>query len=54
MFTYGASVSGADAFEAAIAAVSSHGGATAGSRTMLDALIPAASVLREVLFVICV
>ncbi|XAR53155.1 Glycerone kinase [Bertholletia excelsa] len=37
----------ADALEAAIAAVSKYGGASAGYRTMLDALIPALSVLRE-------
>eukprot|EP00898_Chlorokybus_atmophyticus_P005861 jgi/Chlat1/6276/Chrsp44S05867 len=35
------------ALEAAIAAVSKYGGATAGSRTMLDALIPAAAKLKE-------
>lgn len=39
---------GLDAFEAAIAAVSKYGGAMAGYRTMLDALIPASNVLREV------
>lgn len=37
----------ADALEAAIAAVSKYGGACAGYRTLLDALIPAASVLKE-------
>lgn len=45
-----ATVSGADALESAIAAISKYGGASAGYRTMLDALIPAASVLKEVLF----
>ncbi|KAL2457298.1 Dihydroxyacetone kinase [Forsythia ovata] len=35
------------AFEAAIAAVSKYGGASAGYRTLLDALIPASSVLKE-------
>ena len=39
---------GADAFEAAIGAVMLYGGAAAGYRTMLDALIPASTVLREV------
>lgn len=37
----------ANALEAAIAAVSKYGGAGPGYRTMLDALIPAASVLKE-------
>ncbi|XP_024991779.1 putative 3,4-dihydroxy-2-butanone kinase isoform X3 [Cynara cardunculus var. scolymus] len=37
----------ADAFEAAIGAVMLYGGAAAGYRTMLDALIPASTVLRE-------
>ncbi|KAJ9552934.1 hypothetical protein OSB04_016979 [Centaurea solstitialis] len=37
----------ADAFEAAIGAVMLYGGAAAGYRTMLDALIPASAVLRE-------
>ncbi|XP_042002904.1 putative 3,4-dihydroxy-2-butanone kinase [Salvia splendens] len=37
----------ADALEAAIAAVSKYGGAKAGYRTLLDALIPASSVLKE-------
>ncbi|KAL7152723.1 hypothetical protein ABFS83_04G117300 [Erythranthe nasuta] len=37
----------AAAFEAAIAAVSKYGGAKAGYRTLLDALIPAFSVLKE-------
>ncbi|XP_068662021.1 putative 3,4-dihydroxy-2-butanone kinase [Aristolochia californica] len=37
----------ADALEAAIAAVSKYGGAMAGYRTLLDALIPALDVLRE-------
>lgn len=40
--------SGSDAFEASIAAVSKYGGAVAGYRTLLDALIPASTVLREV------
>ncbi|KAK3011756.1 hypothetical protein RJ639_012301 [Escallonia herrerae] len=39
--------SGADALEAAIAAVSKYGGARAGYRTLLDALIPASLVLKE-------
>ncbi|KAF3792405.1 putative 3-4-dihydroxy-2-butanone kinase [Nymphaea thermarum] len=38
---------GADALEASIAAVSKYGGAKAGYRTMLDALIPASAVLQE-------
>eukprot|EP00262_Sarcandra_glabra_P002645 TRINITY_DN13052_c0_g1_i1.p1 TRINITY_DN13052_c0_g1~~TRINITY_DN13052_c0_g1_i1.p1 ORF type:complete len:594 (+),score=136.79 TRINITY_DN13052_c0_g1_i1:155-1936(+) len=37
----------ADALEASIAAVSKYGGASAGYRTLLDALIPASVVLRE-------
>ncbi|MQL98682.1 hypothetical protein Taro_031393 [Colocasia esculenta] len=37
----------ADALEASIAAISKYGGATTGYRTMLDALIPAATVLKE-------
>ncbi|KAK3002133.1 hypothetical protein RJ639_022494 [Escallonia herrerae] len=37
----------ADALEAAIAAVSKYGGARAGYRTLLDALIPASLVLKE-------
>ncbi|KAL9224817.1 hypothetical protein vseg_000817 [Gypsophila vaccaria] len=37
----------ASALDAAIAAVSKYGGAQAGYRTLLDALIPAAEVLRE-------
>ncbi|XP_022851305.1 putative 3,4-dihydroxy-2-butanone kinase isoform X2 [Olea europaea var. sylvestris] len=39
----------AGAFEAAIAAISKYGGAgaSAGYRTLLDALIPASSVLKE-------
>lgn len=41
------SVHWADALEAAIAAVSKYGGASAGYRTLLDALIPASSVLKE-------
>ncbi|KAJ4973961.1 hypothetical protein NE237_007135 [Protea cynaroides] len=36
-----------DALDAAIAAVSKYGGAHAGYRTLLDALIPASAVLRE-------
>ncbi|KAK8615442.1 hypothetical protein V6N13_017031 [Hibiscus sabdariffa] len=39
--------SGAEALEAAIAAVSKYGGASAGYRTLLDALIPASAVLKE-------
>ena len=39
---------GADALEASIAAVSKYGGASAGYRTMLDALIPASTVLKQV------
>lgn len=39
---------GAEAFEAAVAAVSLYGGASAGYRTMLDALIPASKALSEV------
>lgn len=38
---------GATALEASVAAVSKYGGALAGYRTMLDALIPASKVLRE-------
>lgn len=37
----------ANALEAAIAAVCKYGGASAGYRTLLDALIPASSVLKE-------
>lgn len=37
----------ANAFEASIAAVSMYGGAVAGYRTLLDALIPASAVLQE-------
>uniref|UniRef100_A0A7N0VAE0 3,4-dihydroxy-2-butanone kinase n=1 Tax=Kalanchoe fedtschenkoi TaxID=63787 RepID=A0A7N0VAE0_KALFE len=37
----------ADALEASIAAVSKYGGASAGYRTILDALIPACQVLQE-------
>ncbi|CAA0811273.1 Dihydroxyacetone kinase [Striga hermonthica] len=37
----------AGAFEAALAAVSKYGGAKQGHRTLLDALIPASSVLKE-------
>ncbi|KAL9669996.1 hypothetical protein QQ045_007546 [Rhodiola kirilowii] len=36
-----------DTLEASIAAVSKYGGASAGYRTMLDALIPASLVLKE-------
>ncbi|CAK7324858.1 unnamed protein product [Dovyalis caffra] len=39
--------SGAKALEASIAAVSKYGGASAGFRTLLDALIPASDVLQE-------
>jgi len=39
---------GADALEASVAAVSKYGGASAGYRTMLDALIPASTVLKQV------
>ncbi|RDY14538.1 putative 3,4-dihydroxy-2-butanone kinase [Mucuna pruriens] len=39
--------SGAEALAASIAAVSKYGGASAGYRTLLDALIPASSVLEE-------
>jgi hypothetical protein len=39
---------GADALEASVAAVSKYGGASAGYRTMLDALIPASAVLKQV------
>lgn len=37
----------ADALEASIAAVSKYGGARAGYRTLLDALIPASEVLQQ-------
>ncbi|CAL4927009.1 unnamed protein product [Urochloa decumbens] len=37
----------ADALEASVAAVSKYGGASTGYRTMLDALIPASTVLRQ-------
>ncbi|KAJ6411171.1 hypothetical protein OIU84_007850 [Salix udensis] len=37
----------AEALEVSIAAVSKYGGASAGFRTMLDALIPASAVLQE-------
>ncbi|KAF3438312.1 hypothetical protein FNV43_RR21074 [Rhamnella rubrinervis] len=37
----------AEALEAGIAAVSKYGGASAGYRTLLDALIPASTVLQE-------
>ncbi|OMO50229.1 Dak kinase [Corchorus capsularis] len=36
-----------EAFEAAISAVSKYGGASAGYRTLLDALIPALAVIKE-------
>lgn len=39
---------GSIALDAAISAVSTYGGARAGYRTMLDALIPASEVLKEV------
>lgn len=39
---------GADALEASVAAVSKYGGASTGYRTMLDALIPASTVLKQV------
>lgn len=42
-------MAGAEALEAAISAVSKYGGASAGYRTMLDALIPACKVLNEVI-----
>ncbi|CAI9295470.1 unnamed protein product [Lactuca saligna] len=38
----------ADAFEGAISAVMLYGGAAAGYRTMLDALIPASTLLKQV------
>lgn len=41
--------SGIEALAASIAAVSKYGGASAGYRTLLDALIPALLVLQEVL-----
>ncbi|KAJ8753722.1 hypothetical protein K2173_026398 [Erythroxylum novogranatense] len=37
----------AEAFESSIAAISKYGGASAGDRTLLDALIPASVVLQE-------
>ncbi|RLN40882.1 putative 3,4-dihydroxy-2-butanone kinase [Panicum miliaceum] len=37
----------ADALEASVAAVSKYGGASVGYRTMLDALIPASTVLKQ-------
>uniref|UniRef100_A0A0E0KIB1 3,4-dihydroxy-2-butanone kinase n=1 Tax=Oryza punctata TaxID=4537 RepID=A0A0E0KIB1_ORYPU len=37
----------ADALETSVAAVSKYGGASAGYRTMLDALIPACTVLKQ-------
>ncbi|CAN6281627.1 unnamed protein product [Urochloa humidicola] len=37
----------ADALEASVAAVSKYGGASTGYRTMLDALIPASTVLKQ-------
>jgi hypothetical protein len=39
---------GANALQASIDAISKYGGARAGYRTMLDALIPASETLREV------
>ncbi len=41
--------SGAEALEASIAAVCKYGGASAGYRTLLDALIPASTMLQEVI-----
>jgi dihydroxyacetone kinase len=40
-----------EALKSSISAVSKYGGATAGYRTMLDALIPASKVLEEKLSV---
>lgn len=40
--------SGSKALKSSITSVSKYGGATAGYRTMLDALIPASQVLEEV------
>ncbi|KAK3146268.1 hypothetical protein QOZ80_3BG0263830 [Eleusine coracana subsp. coracana] len=37
----------ADALEASVAAISKYGGASIGYRTMLDALIPASTVLKQ-------
>ncbi|TVU45348.1 hypothetical protein EJB05_04833 [Eragrostis curvula] len=37
----------ADALEASVAAVSKYGGASEGYRTMLDALIPASTILKQ-------
>jgi dihydroxyacetone kinase len=42
------SPSGSLAFESGVAAVSRYGGASAGHRTLLDALIPASTALKEV------
>lgn len=42
-------VSGANALAASIDAISKYGGARAGYRTMLDALIPASNTLNEVI-----
>jgi len=39
---------GANALQASIDAISKYGGARVGYRTMLDALIPASEILREV------
>ncbi|RWW85731.1 hypothetical protein BHE74_00005566 [Ensete ventricosum] len=47
LVSYSFHVSWATALEASVAAVSKYGGAVAGYRTMLDALIPASKVLRE-------
>lgn len=46
--------SGAEALEASIAAVSKYGGASAGYRTLLDALIPASAILLEVPLIIII
>lgn len=42
-------LSGAEALEASITAISKYGGASAGYRTLLDALIPASAMLQEVI-----
>ncbi|RRT75114.1 hypothetical protein B296_00006320 [Ensete ventricosum] len=47
LVSYSFHASWATALEASVAAVSKYGGAVAGYRTMLDALIPASKVLRE-------
>ena len=41
-----------DALHAAVSAVSKYGGASVGYRTLLDALVPAATCLKEVSMVI--